>query len=253
MSTTHAAVAGFEADASRYARGRPGYPAEVTAWLRDALHLGAGKTVVDLGAGTGKFTARLVDTGATVIAVEPAAAMRSKLDQIAGITVLDGNATAIPLPDATVDAVVCAQAFHWFSTREALAEIHRVLKPRGILGLIWNTHDDRVPWVKALAEITSAYEGDAPRFRSGRWRDVFPAPGFSPLNEEEFTNVQTGPVEQVVVDRMLSISFMATLPQAERDAVAAKLRAVVNAAPETAGRDVIDVPYRTYAYTAVRQ
>lgn len=253
MSITHAAAAGFEADANRYARGRPGYPAEVSAWLCDTLHLGPGKSVVDLGAGTGKFTKRLIETGAHVTAIEPAAAMRAKLGEIAGIKVLDGNATALPLPDACVDAIVCAQAFHWFATREALAEMYRVLKPHGVLGLIWNAHDNTVPWVKALSDIASVYEGDVPRFRSGNWRDVFPAPGFSPLREDEFTNVQTGPVEEVVVDRMLSISFMATLPQAEREMVAAKLRAVVAAAPETAGRGEISVPYRTFAYTAVRQ
>lgn len=252
MSTTHTAAAGFETDANRYDRGRPDYPAEVSVWLRDRLHLGLGKSVVDLGAGTGKFTGRLIETGAQVTAVEPAAAMRAKLAEIAGVTVLDGNAAAIPLPDASVDAIVCAQAFHWFATREALAEMRRVLKPQGILGLIWNAHDNSVPWVKALGEVASAYEGDVPRFRSGRWRDVFPAPGFSPLHEEDFINVQTGPVEQVVVDRMLSISFIATLPHGERNTVANKLRAVIAAAPETAGRDEISVPYRTYAFSTER-
>lgn len=220
--------------------------------MRDRLHLGPGKSVVDLGAGTGKFTRRLVETGARVTAVEPAAAMRAKLAELAGVAVLDGNATAIPLPDASVDAIVCAQAFHWFATREALAEIHRLLKPQGMLGLIWNAHDNSVPWVKALGDIASAYEGDVPRFRTGRWRDVFPTPGFSPLHEETFTNVQTGPVEQVVVDRMLSVSFIASLPAGEREIVADKLRAVVAAAPETAGRDEVSVPYRTFAFSAER-
>jgi SAM-dependent methyltransferase len=253
MTPTHAAAAGFETDAHRYARGRPDYPVEVTGWMRDRLQVSAGKAVVDLGAGTGKFTRRLVETGADVIAVEPAAAMREKLAEIGGVRILEGSATAIPLPDMSVDAIVCAQAFHWFATREALAEMRRVLKAQGTLGLIWNAHDNSVPWVKALSDIASIYEGDVPRFRSGRWRDVFPAPGFSPLYEEEFTNVQTGPIEQVVVDRVLSISFIATLPESERDLIARELRAVVAAAPETAGRSEITMPYRTFAYSAVRQ
>jgi SAM-dependent methyltransferase len=247
MTTTHAAAAGFETDANRYARGRPDYPVEVAGWLRDKLHLGPGNSVVDLGAGTGKFTKRLVETGAAVIAVEPAAAMRAKLIEMQSVRVLDGSANAIPLPDASVDAIVCAQAFHWFATREALAEMHRVLKPQGVLGLIWNAHDNSVPWVKELSDVASVYEGDVPRFRTGRWRDVFPADGFSELHEEQFTNVQTGPVEQVVVDRMLSVSFIATLPQAERDLVADKLRAIVGAE-----RVEISVPYRTFAYTACK-
>jgi SAM-dependent methyltransferase len=252
MSTTHAAAAGFETDADRYARGRPDYPVEVAGWLRERLHLGPGKSVVDLGAGTGKFTKRLIETGAEVTAVEPAAAMRAKLGEINGLAVLEGSAEAIPLPDGSVDAIVCAQAFHWFATRPALAEMARVLKPGGMLGLIWNSHDNSVPWVKALGDAVSPYEGDAPRFRSGKWREAFPAPGFAPLYEEEFTNSQVGSAEQVVVDRMFSISFIATLPQSERDAVGHKLRAIVDAEPSTAGRKEISIPYRTFAYSAVR-
>ncbi|MEO6012030.1 MAG: class I SAM-dependent methyltransferase [Devosia sp.] len=252
MTITHAAAAGFETDADRYARGRPDYPAEVASWLRDTLHLGPGKTVIDLGAGTGKFTKRLIETGADVIAVEPAAAMRAKLTEIAGLKVLEGTAEAIPLTDASVDAIVCAQAFHWFATKAALAEIARVLKPGSVLGLIWNTHDTGVTWVNALSEVTSAYEGDAPRFRSGKWRDAFPAPGFAPLEEASFANAQTGPAEQIVVDRMLSTSFIATLPSSERQIVADKLRAIIAGEPELADRDEITIPYRTFAYSATR-
>lgn len=252
MTRTHAAAAGFEADANRYARGRPDYPAEVLGWLRNTLHLGPGKTVVDLGAGTGKFTKRLIETGADVIAVEPAAAMRAKLAEIDGLRVLDGSAEAIPLADASVDAIVCAQAFHWFATKAALAEMARVLTPGGMLGLIWNTHDTSVPWVKALGEITSAYEGDAPRFRSGKWSEAFPAPGFAPLQQEKFTNLQTGPVEVVVVDRMLSISFIASLPEDERKTVAARLRDLVASEPSLRGKQTVSVPYLTLAYTARR-
>ena len=252
MSKTHAAVAGFETDADRYARGRPDYPSEVAGWLRERLHLGPGKAAIDLGAGTGKFTKRLIETGAATTAVEPAAAMRTKLGEINGLAVLEGSAEAIPLPDGSVDAIVCAQAFHWFATRTALAEMARVLKPGGMLGLIWNSHDNSVPWVKALDDAVSPHEGEAPRFRTGKWRDVFPAPGFAPLHEEEFANSQTGPAEQVVVDRMLSISFIATLSQSERDHVADKLRAIVAAEPSTAGRREISIPYRSFAYSAVR-
>lgn len=252
MTNTHAAVAGFESDADRYARGRPDYPAEVAGWLNNTLNLRPGKTVVDLGAGTGKFTRRLIETGADVIAVEPAGAMRAKLAEISGLNILEGNADAIPLTDVSVDAIICAQAFHWFATKTALAEMARVLKPGGVLGLIWNTQDSSVPWVKALGDITSVYEGDAPRFRSGKWSEAFPAPGFAPLQQEKFANLQTGPAEHVIVDRMLSISFIASLPAAERDAVAARLRAVVASEPTLRGKPAISVPYLTFAYSARR-
>lgn len=251
MSIHATAQTGFDADAARYARGRPDYPAEVTGWLRDRLHLGPGMTVVDLGAGTGKFTRRLVATGAAVIAVEPVAAMRNKLAaDLPDVEVLDGNATAIPLPDAAVDAIVCAQAFHWFATAEALAEMRRVLKPGGVLGLIWNTKDDSVPWVKAAFTIIEPYEGEVPRFHSGAWRSVFPAPGFSPLHEQRFAHEHRGAPETVIVDRVLSISFIAALPDTEREAVMARLRTLIATDPAISGKTEIAVPYTTFAFTA---
>ena len=253
MSIHATAQSGFDADAARYARGRPDYPAEVDGWLRDTLSLAPGKTVVDLGAGTGKFTRRLVATGAKVIAVEPVAAMRDRLTaDLPEVEALDGNATAIPLPDASVDAIVCAQAFHWFATREALAEMHRVLKPGGILGLIWNTKDDSVPWVRSAFTITEPYEGQVPRFYTGDWRNVFPAPGFGPLHEQRYPHEHRGIPETVIVDRLLSVSFISSLPAAERETVATRLRSLIATDPAIAGKAEIAVPYTTFAFSAER-
>jgi SAM-dependent methyltransferase len=250
--TVHAAAqTGFNVDASRYARGRPDYPAEVTGWLRDSLELEPGKTVVDLGAGTGKFTRRLIATGAQVIAVEPVAAMRERLtEDLPEVETLDGSAAAIPLPDASVDAIVCAQAFHWFATAEALAEMHRVLRPGGILGLIWNGRDDSVPWVRAAVDIIEPYEGNAPRFHTGAWRGVFPAKGFGPLHEDRFAHEHRGAPETVIDDRLLSVSFISALPETEREAVVTKLRALIATDPAIAGKAEIAVPYTTFAFTA---
>jgi len=118
MTKLHLTAAnGFTAGAGAYAAGRPEYPAELDGWLRDALGLAPGKAALDLGAGTGKFTARLIATGASVTAVEPLAAMRAEFRRAwPTIRVLEGSAEAIPMPDASVDAVACAQAFHWFAT-----------------------------------------------------------------------------------------------------------------------------------------
>jgi ubiquinone/menaquinone biosynthesis C-methylase UbiE len=119
--------------------------------LLEDLGLRAGKVVLDLGAGTGKFTRMLLATGASVIAVEPVPQMLEQLAHTAPDSkAIVGAAERIPLADSAVDAVVCAQAFHWFATSAALAEIRRVLKPGGVLGLIWNVRNESVEWVARL-------------------------------------------------------------------------------------------------------
>lgn len=179
--------------------------------------------------------------------------MRDRLTaDLPEVETLAGSAAAIPLPDASVDAIACAQAFHWFATPEALAEMHRVLRPGGILGLIWNTKDDSVPWVRAAFNITEPYEGDAPRFHTGAWRSVFPAPGFGPLQKQRFAHTHKGPPETVIVDRLLSVSFISSLPDTEREAVATKLRTLIATDPALAGKPEISVPYTTFAYSTER-
>lgn len=250
MSEIHAAAAtGFSAAATTYETGRPDYPSALDGWLVAALGLGSGRRVVDLGAGTGKFVPRLLATGASVIAVEPVAAMRAELARRhPEATALEGTAEAIPLADGSVDAVVCAQSFHWFATAAALAEIRRVLKPGGALGLVWNVRDESVGWVAALTRLMTPHEGDAPRFHSGAWAKPFPAEGFGPLEESHFRHGHTGPAERVIVDRVMSVSFVAALPQAERDRLAADVRALVAATPELAGHETVTFPYETRAF-----
>jgi ubiquinone/menaquinone biosynthesis C-methylase UbiE len=242
------AAEGFTAGAAAYVAGRPEYPPQIEEWLRTDLGLGKGKIALDLGAGTGKFSSRLVAIGATVIAVEPVPAMLDELiRQYPEIEVRSGAAQAIPLEDASVDAVVCAQSFHWFATGEALKEVHRVLRPGGGFGLIWNLRDDSVPWVAALSRIMQPFEGDAPRFHSQKWRDVFPAEGFSPLREKRFANYHTGSPEKVIIDRILSVSFMAALPRREQERVIAQMREIIANSPELAGKAEVTFPYETLA------
>ncbi|TGD99832.1 class I SAM-dependent methyltransferase [Methylobacterium nonmethylotrophicum] len=254
MSDLHPAAAdGFSAGAETYASGRPDYPAALTAWLRDGLRLGPGRSAADLGAGTGKFTALLAATGAAVAAIEPVEAMRARLAaSLPGVTALAGSAEAMPLPDASLDAIVCAQAFHWFATPAALAEIRRVLKVGGRLGLVWNVRDEATPWVRALTAIMNAHEGDAPRYHTGAWRTVFPAPGFGPLHEAAFPHGHTGTSEQVILDRTLSVSFIAALPEAERARVTQEVRYLIARTPDLAGRAEVTFPYRTHAYRCER-
>jgi SAM-dependent methyltransferase len=169
------------------------------------------------------------------------------LRQYPEIEAKSGTAQAIPLEDSSVDAVVCAQSFHWFATNEALHEIHRVLRPGGAFGLVWNLRDDSVPWVAALTRIMQPFEGDVPRFHSQKWRDVFPAEGFGPLREKRFANHHTGSPEKVIIDRILSVSFMAALPLSEQERVTAQMREVIANSPELAGNAQVTFPYETLA------
>src|SRR4051812_8526704 len=135
----HRLVAGFTDAADAYERGRPGYPPAVVAALADAAGLAPGARVLDLGAGTGKLSRALAAAGLAAAAVAPLPAMRALASrELAADRVLDGTAEAIPLPDASVDAVVAADAFHWFDTPRALPEIRRVLRDDGALALLAN-------------------------------------------------------------------------------------------------------------------
>jgi Methylase involved in ubiquinone/menaquinone biosynthesis len=214
----------------------------------------AGKTVLDLGAGHGEIPAPSPRHGCRghrgraracdARAIDPAQS-RHRCD--------GGHRREIPLADGAADAIVCAQAFHWFANPAALAEIHRVLKSSGVLGLIWNVRDESVGWVAALTRIMAPYEAGIPRYHSGAWRRLFPAEGFGPLRERHFPNSHTGPAEQVIVDRILSVSFIAALPAARQDEVAAEIRELIATTPALAGKTEVAFPYDTAAFSCVRK
>jgi len=249
-----AARQGFAKEAQAYARGRPEYPAALAGWLAGTLGLGPGRAAADVGAGTGKFTKLLAATGAGTVAVEPVDAMHAQIEaqRLPGVRAVAGTAQAIPLPDGALDAVVCAQAFHWFAGREALDEFHRVLRPGGRLGLVWNVRDESVDWVAALTAIITPFEGDAPRFHKGDWRRPFPHPGFGALVETRLPHEHVGPPQQVIVDRFLSVSFIAALPDAPRAQVRAQLEALVATHPALRGRETVRFPYTTLAFHCER-
>jgi len=242
----HESSRGYEGSAAVYAAGRPDYPPEALAWLSEVLGVGPGRRTLEVGAGTGKFTRLLQDCGGGIVALEPIEGMRRELRRsLPDVEALAGTAEAIPLPDASVDAAVCAQSFHWFATPAAVQELRRVLRPGGALGLIWNVRDESVPWVAALTAITDPFEGDTPRYRSGAWRRVFPAPGFAFLGERRARNAHRGSPEQVIVKRTLSISFIAALPPDQRAEVERQVRALIARTPELAGDAEVSFPYET--------
>jgi ubiquinone/menaquinone biosynthesis C-methylase UbiE len=244
--TVHESSRGYEGSAGVYIAGRPGYPPEALAWLREVLGVGPGRRTLEVGAGTGKFTQILMDCGGTIVAVEPIDGMRAELKRLnPELEALAGTAEAIPLPGASVDAVVCAQSFHWFATAAAVQEMRRVLVPGGVLGMIWNVRDESVPWVAELTALTDPWEGNTPRYRSGAWRRAFPAPGFAFLGERHARNEHRGSPEQVIVQRTLSVSFIANLPPDERAEVERQVRALIARTPELAGQAAVSFPYET--------
>ena len=254
MTDVHAsAQQGFSTQAATYVQGRPDYPRQLIGWLGEALGVEPQSTVIDLGAGTGKFTRLLSTLTPALIAVEPIAAMAAQLARsLPDVRLVEGTAESIPLGDATADAVVCAQAFHWFATQAALAQIHRVLKPGGRLGLVWNVRDESVDWVAAITAIITPYEGDTPRFHTGRWREAFTGKYFSAPEVTCFPYQHVGSPQEVIIDRFLSVSFIAALPEAEKAKVSAQLQALIDTHPALQGRDSVAFPYQTQAYLCHR-
>ncbi len=229
----------FGSQAAAYERGRPSYPPEAIDWLLGP----APRDVLDLGAGTGKLTARLVERGLQVVAVDPIPEMLDVLHATLPATqALLGSAEQIPLPDACVDAVLVAQAWHWFEPERAVAEVARVLRPGGRLGLLWNVRDERLGWVKEFGRIVGL-EHD--------WSNAsveLPAP---------FTDVQTQRVEwtnyitpQALIDYVSSRSYCITSPAEVRSRTLEQVRDLLATHPALAGSQGIALPYITVCVRA---
>ena len=216
---------GFEAGAAAYERGRPGYPAGAIEWLRTELGLRPGRTVADVGAGTGKLTRELLSTGATVLAIEPVPGMRSVLEQVVpGAQVIDGTAEATGLTDESVDAVTVAQAFHWFDVPRTLTELHRVLSVGGRFAVIWNRRRREQPLHQAIHEITEPYREGSPSHYDSGWRESIAADGrFAAAGEIQVPFEQEFDADGLV-DRVASISFIAALDEEERGRVLGRVR-----------------------------
>ena len=246
---THPVAAGFDRVADRYERGRPDYPTAAVDFLAESLGIRPGRTVLDVGAGTGKFTREILRYGAAVTAVEPMPQMRARFtERLPTVPLLVGTAEHLPVPDAGVDAITCAQAFHWFETAAAAREFVRVLRPGGGVGLIWNIRDERVPWVHELTTILDRYDAGGPRGRSQAWRRPLEETGlFTPIEHRAFEHVQRAPVE-TIVDRALSVSYIGILPPETQAAIADQVRALLARSEETRDRAEITLPYRTDAF-----
>lgn len=231
----------FEFVADVYERARPEYPADAIAWLAERLDLRPGRTVLDLGAGTGKLTRTLVSSGARVIAVEPGGQMLAQLRRVLpDVEAVLGAAEAIPLEDGSVDAITVGQAFHWFRHAEALPEMRRVLRPRGGVGLVWNGRGRQWEVSKLLEEFVPS-----DRAAPGTWsNELRRSDLFGPVDEQQFQFTQTLDADGLV-GRMMSISFVAAAPEQKRTALERNVRAFV---AEHGGQ--VDLPYVTDVYVS---
>lgn len=244
MSGVHETATGFDGVAAEYEAARPTYEASIVGRMVDLLELGPGRRVADVGAGTGKLTRALLDTGAEVVAVEPMAGMREQLRRSVpdpGLTVLDGTAESLPFDDGHLDAITAAQAFHWFAGPTALAEFHRVLRPGGRLAVIFNRRDVTSPVQGAIDHLLAPYRGDTPSWARHDWvewleeTEHFGAPTTAAAPWVQHLDVEG------LVGRVASVSFVARLDDRTRARVLAAVRDVYDASRrDDQGRVALD-------------
>ncbi|WP_036565562.1 class I SAM-dependent methyltransferase [Nocardioides halotolerans] len=229
----------FGGVADAYDRGRPTYPREAAVWLTSDRPL----TVLELGAGTGKLTAQLVDLGHDVHATEPDPAMLAVLSKrLPDVRVSQATAEEIPAGDSSYDVVVSAQAFHWFDPDKALPEIARVLRPRGHLSLVWNQRDERIPWVKRLGRLIGSQD---------QLRDPAEVLGrsalFGEVDQESFRFWQLVD-RHSIQDLVRSRSAVATLSAPEQEAKMAEVLAFYDDFGR--GMDGMQLPYTASCFRA---
>ena len=232
----------FQDGGEHYQRVRPGYPEESAQWLvppraRDAL---------DVGAGTGKFTALLLDRGLSVTAVDPSADM---LDQLAAhypaAAAVLGTAEATGLPGSAFDVVSVAQAWHWCDALAASTELARVLRPQGVLGLIWNQLDTSVPWVHRLSRIMHAGDVYRPDFRP------LVGPEFGAL-EGHVTHWNDVVTTTGLMELTKSRSYYLRAGEATRAKVLANLDWYLHEHLGHRGDEELELPYLTLTWRAVK-
>jgi SAM-dependent methyltransferase len=248
------AAAGFN-DPGDYEAARPSYPPDAIAWLVEHLRIAPGRLVADVAAGTGKLTRLLAPIGADLFAVEPVPGMRETFRRILpSVPLVAGTAEMMPVAATTFDAITVAQAWHWFDHERASAEMARVLRPGGRLGLVWNARDRSEPWVDEVWSIMDRVEKRAPWRDHENWRDsaTKPMPGFGgELHATQFRHLQSITPEGVV-QRVASVSHVAVLPEPERERVLDEVRHLLATHPAVRGLETVEIPYRVDCFWTER-
>jgi SAM-dependent methyltransferase len=245
----------FDQAVDLYERGRPAYPDAAVRWMVPA----GARDVLDLAAGTGKLTRVALAAGYTLTAVEPLDGMRAELTrQLPAVRVLGGTAEQIPVPDASADAILVGQAWHWFDEARAVPEITRVLRPGGGLGLVWNDMDSSVPWVARVRELIkleafARYANPAGRHTENRltWAPAL-GPDFGNPEWESFSHVHRMDLP-TLLDSLASRSYLITMTPADRAALLGEVADMLRTHPETAELEWYDLPYRASCMRAAKR
>ncbi len=229
------AAEGFKNNTDHYLAGRAEFPHEVAGFFKNQFKITNETKILDLAAGTGKFTKLLSEnTDAQIEAVEPLNSMAEVFKkELPGVKLTDGTAESIPFADKSFDLVTVSQAFHWFDAPKAIREIYRVLKPKGTLAIIWNNKDRRVPWVLKFDDILDKEMGKIPQFRTSNWKEAF-------LDERYFDKLQLktfnhSPIYtlDLVKSRVLSISYVALLNNEKKQKTLNEIKTLIDKTPET--------------------
>ncbi|HET6153827.1 MAG TPA: class I SAM-dependent methyltransferase [Marmoricola sp.] len=244
VRTTHGRS--FAAVSDEYDRSRPSYPAEAVDWLIGSNRsTDAPLRIVELGAGTGKLTELLVATGHQVLATDPLPEMLDHLQRrLPGTRTAVATAEAIPVASGSIDVVVCAQSFHWFDHDVALPEIARVLRPGGVLALVWNVRDKGIPWVRKLGTIIGNNDAD----RADLVDPLEASEDFDFVDTREYRFWQSLRKDELL-DLVRSRSYIAVAPEAERADILHQVGALYD--DYGRGPDGMQLPYLTRCFRSV--
>lgn len=262
----------FGLAAEVYDKTRPDYPVETVRWILGDQP----RSVLDLGAGTGILTRKLIACGHHTTAVEPDDAMRARLaDTTPAAAVLAGTAESIPVPAASADAVLVGHAYHWFEPGQAHAEIARVLRPGGVFATLWNLRDEEVPWSAELSGILGDEDSGVDRDTAAavmlhgalaalrgsddvslaewRWlRSPSFGSDFGAIERNFFPNFATHTVD-TLIDLVKSRSYYLTAELERQVALENQIRQLVTTHPDLTGREVFELPYVTVVFRAIRR
>jgi SAM-dependent methyltransferase len=247
MDTDRQRAKSFGDVAQAYQRARPTYPPAAVSWVLDPA---PGRRVLDLAAGTGKLTRALLRAGADTVAVEPLDGMREQLERAyPEVASHAGTAEEIPLEDDSVDAVMVGQAFHWFDKDRSLAEIARVLRPHGVIGLLWNIRDDRIRWVAEFSRMFSIGADLLSQLDGDDWDSLGADDRFDGMERRDFDN-PTPFDAQKLVTWASSTSQVAIMSDADRAATLEQVRAFATRRPGLGDEDHFTMPFVTVAIRA---